>query len=325
MVGGSRSAGPLRTEAPAEAAGIEDPLSIHKQWDWNNGASLPDAAYCGKFLNRTLDLINQHHPDLVYFDDTVLPLYPISDVGLKITAHLYNSSSQSHGGRNEAVLFGKILNDEQRRALVWDVERGAPNEIESVPWQTCTCIGEWHYRRSLYDEHRYKTTKTVIQTLADVVSKNGNLLLSIPVRGDGTIDSDEVAVVEGIARWMDGNRECIFGTRRWKVYGEGPSVASARPLTAQGFNEGRAFTAEDVRFTTRAGVLYVISLGRPTQALSIKSLGTTAGLLDGSIASIRLLGSSKEVKWSQDETAVTIQPPAEPAGNDVVVFAVATK
>jgi alpha-L-fucosidase len=82
---------------------------------------------------------------------------------------------------------------------VEDYERGASDVIQPSPWQTDTCIGEWHYRRSLFDEHRYKTMPRVVHTLVNVVSKNGNLLLSIPMRGDGTIDEDEVAFLDGMA------------------------------------------------------------------------------------------------------------------------------
>ncbi len=119
--------------------------------------------------------------------------------------------------------------------------------------------------------------------LCDIVSKNGDLLLNIPVRGDGSIDDKEQAVLEGIGAWMDVNKECIFGTRPWKVFGEGPASEGAA-LSAQGFNEGKGkpFTAEDVRFTTKGETLYVIVLGRPQQDLQIKSLGTAAKLLDTS-------------------------------------------
>jgi alpha-L-fucosidase len=304
------------------AADFSKPNAIFTRWAWENG-SPPDAAYCENFYNRTVDLINRYQPDLIYFDDTVLPLYPVSDAGLRIAAHYYNSNMQAHGGKLEAVIFGKILSEEQRRCLVWDIERGQSNIIEPQPWQTDTCLGDWHYKRSLFENHRYKTAKTVIQTLIDVVSKNGNLLLSVPVRGDGTIDADEIAVVEGIARWMEVNRECIFGTRPWKIYGEGPASELAVPLKAQGFNEGKGkpFIADDIRFTTKNGVLYVISLGKPTQPLRIKSLGRAAGLLDKSVAKIRLLGSTEPLTWSQKSDALTIEPPKSVTTDEAVVFA----
>jgi alpha-L-fucosidase len=283
---------------------------IHSQWNWGNGASLPDQAYCDKFYNRTVDLINKYSPDLIYFDDTALPFWPISDAGLKIAAHFYNRNMKEHHGRLEAVLFGKILDVEQRKCMAWDIERGASNEIEPQPWQTDTCIGNWHYERSLYDRNGYKSAKTVIQMLADTVSKNGNLLLSVPVRGDGSIDEKELKVVEGIAAWMEHNQESIFGTRPWRVFGEGPASGGAA-LSAQGFNEGRGkpFTAEDVRFTTKGDTLYAIALGAPTNGLRIHALGK-AGKLEGQqIKKIEVLGSKEKPHWEQKEDALEIAQP----------------
>lgn len=294
---------------------------IHSQWNWGNGASLPDQAYCNKFYNRTIDLINKYHPDLIYFDDTALPLWPISDAGLKIAADFYNRNNQWHGTNDDGVLFGKILTPEEQKCMVWDIERGQANEIEPQPWQTDTCIGNWHYERSLYDRNGYKSAKMVIQMLADIVSKNGNLLLSIPVRGDGTIDDKELKVVEGIADWMDVNKQCIFDTRPWKVFGEGPASAGAK-LTGQGFNEGKGkpLTSEDIRFTQKGSTLYAIVLGAPTHGVSIKSLGESAKLLDRKIQSVELLGSEERLKWEQGQDALTISQPKHIPNPFAIVF-----
>jgi alpha-L-fucosidase len=293
-------------------------------WDWDasKGSSTPDAAYCQKFYNRTIDLIDKYHPDLVYFDDTALPLYPVSDAGLKIAAHFYNKNMLEHGGRLEAVLTNKVLTAEQKKCMVWDIERGASNQIEPLSWQTDTCIGDWHYQRGRFEKHSYKSTKTVVQTLVDIVSKNGNLMLNIPVRADGTINPDEQAIVEGIAKWMDVNREAIFGTRPWKVFGEGPATAGAAPIKAQGFNEGKGkpFTADDVRFTTKGDVLYVIAMGWPTKELSIKSLGSANKLSDHPIAGIALLGSDEQIKWKQGDKSLTIEPARDKPCDDAFVF-----
>jgi alpha-L-fucosidase len=298
--------------------------SIHGFWAWDaaKGCSIPDKAYCEKFYNRTVDLINKYQPDLVYFDDNALPLWPVSDAGLRIAAHFYNNNMLRHGGKLEAVLNGKVLNEQQRKCMVWDIERGQSNRIEPFVWQTDTCIGGWHYDKGVFERHRYKSAKTVIQTLADIVSKNGNLLLSIPVRADGTIDSDEVKIVEGIADWMDINRECIFGTRPWKIFGEGPAIQSAAPITNQGFNEGKGkpFTAEDVRFTQKGDTLYAIVLGQPTEPLKIKSLGKQSKLLDKRIESIQLLGSDEKIEWSQDDDALAIEPATNKLSDAAVVY-----
>ena len=304
----------LYAQSHARSQGGTNSRSIHSQWNWGNGASRPDQAYCDKFYNRTADLINKYQPDLIYFDDTALPLWPASDAGLKIAAHFYNSNNKWHGMKDDGVLFGKILNEQQRRCMVWDIERGQANQIEPYPWQTDTCIGDWHYQRARFERHSYKSAKTVIQTLADIVSKNGNLLLNIPVRGDGTIDGDELNVVEGIAAWMKTYRECIFGTRPWKVFGEGPASAGA-VLSAQGFNEGKGkpFTAEDVRFTQKGNTVYAIVLGAPTNGISIRALGKAAGLLDKPIKKVQLLGSKEAIEWARwDDALILSQPKSLP-------------
>ncbi|MBE2214395.1 MAG: alpha-L-fucosidase [Opitutaceae bacterium] len=295
-------------------------VKIHSRWHWDNGVTPPDQAYCEKFYNRTIDLINKYQPDLIYFDDTALPLWPVSDAGLKIAAHFYNSNGRWRG--DDGVMFNKILDAEQRQCMAWDIERGSSNVIEPHPWQTDTCIGSWHYDRRIYDRRGYKSAQTVIHTLVDVVSKNGNLLLSVPLRGDGTIDEEEFAIVQGIGDWMQINQEAIHGTRPWTVLGEGPQMASAQPLSAQGFNEGKGkpFTAEDVRFTTKGDVLYAIVMGTPTSPVSIHSLGKKAGLRQAPIGAITLLGSDEKVTWSVTDDALVIQAPKHVANGTAVVF-----
>lgn len=297
----------------------ENSSSIHKQWEWGAGASVPSKSYCEKFFNRTVDLINRYEPDLIYFDDTVLPLWPVSDAGLRIAAHFYNSSIKKHG-KLQAVLNGKILNEEQRKCMVWDIERGQSNNIEPFVWQTDTCIGSWHYDRRVYDNRGYKSARTVIHTLADVVSKNGNLLLSVPVRGDGTIDSAELAVVEGIATWMQQNSEAIFGTRPWKVYGEGPAMEAAAPLSAQGFNEGKGkpFGPEDIRFTTKGDSLYAIVLGTPGDGkVNIKSLAVGNAHYTAAIGRVELLGHG-EVKVERGNGGLIVQLPENLPNKDAL-------
>lgn len=309
------------------ALGFEKLGSVHGRWNWNNLLSLPDQAYNDKFYNRTADLINKYKPELLYFDDTALPLWPVSDAGLQIAAHFYNSNNSWNGPQNDGVLLGKILDADQRQCMVWDIERGSSNVIEPEPWQTDTCIGGWHYDKGVFERHRYKSAKTVVQTLIDVVSKNGNLLLSIPLRGDGTLDSDEIEVVEGIAEWMEVNKEAIHGTRPWKVLGEGPQMASAAPLQAQGFNEGKGkqFSVEDVRFTSKGETIYAFIMGAPNAAVNINSLGTNMKLLENQIVEISLLGSDEKIRWKPTADALVIEKPDGLTSEVATVFKVTTK
>jgi alpha-L-fucosidase len=303
--------------------GSDNINKIHSQWDWGNGVAIPSQEYCEKFYNRTVDMINQFHPDLLYFDDTALPLYPVSDAGLKIAAHFYNSNMTLHNGKLEGVLFGKILTDKQKKCMVWDVERGAPDKIQDLPWQTCSCIGDWHYNTSVYENNRYKSARDVIQMLIDVVSKNGNLLLNVPVRGDGTIDEKEVAVVEGIAAWMDINKESIFDTRPWKIFGEGPAAEAKNPINAQGFNEGKIkFSAKDIRFNQNGKILYVTIMGAPDSDIVVKSLKADG---QNKIKKIELLGSNEKINWNQNSDGLTIDKPIRIPNPIAIVFKVYQK
>ncbi len=309
----------LYTQNHALSQDSLDDNSMGSHWAWGNGASVPDKAYCDNFFNRTIELIDKYGPELIYFDDNVLPLWPVSDVGLKIAAHMYNTSIKKHG-KLQAALFGKILDEQQRKCMIWDIERGQSNQIEPLPWQTDTCIGGWHYDRRIYDNKGYKSAKTIIHTLVDIVSKNGNLLLNIPVRGDGTIDSEERAIVENIGAWMQVNSEAIYGTRPWKVFGEGPAIESAAPISAQGFNEGKGkpFGAGDFRFTIKDKTLYAIMLGWPAgnEAL-LKKLATGAGV--GKVSRVQLLGYDK-LNFEQTAAGLKVQLPEQAPGKDAFVL-----
>ena len=293
------------------SANSQNNVMIHKQWNWGNGVSVPSKEYCEKFYNRTIDLIDSYNPDMVYFDDTAFPLWPISDAGLRIAAHMYNRSIRKNGSL-EAVIFGKILDDLQRKCMVWDIERGQSNAIEPLPWQTDTCIGAWHYDRTIYNNKRYKSAKTVIHTLADVVSKNGNLLLSIPVRGNGTIDEQERAIVEEIGKWMAVNSDAIYDTRPWAVFGEGPAMESAAPISAQGFNEGKGkpFTSLDIRFTTKNNVVYAVVMGWPENGqVLIKSMKEGTNNLNKSIENVKMLGMDSNLSFKQTAEGLTVNLP----------------
>jgi alpha-L-fucosidase len=284
-------------------------------------------AYNVKFYNRTLDLVAKYKPDLLYFDDSVLPLNgQAGDYGLKIAADYYNSSIKWHG-RNEGVMNTKNLNMDQRQCLVRDIERGKNETIDPNPWQTDTCIGNWHYQASLFEHHGYKKPGDVVCMLIDIVSKNGNLLLNIPVKGDGTIDADEHACLESIAAWMSVNTEGIFGTRPWKIYGEGPSTL---PSEDKGHFGGlkdvasKPYTPEDFRFTTKGNVIYAFSMALPQGTARIKSLGAKSPETV-KITKVELIGAAAPVKWTQQDDALVITCPAKLPSDFVSTFKITTQ
>jgi alpha-L-fucosidase len=276
---------------------------------WDEKPPVGSPEFTRSWFLRCRDLVDSYRPDLVYFDNSGLPL---GQAGLDIAAHYYNASMAWHDGKLEAVINAKLLPPERRAGLVEDVERGFRDGIEPLPWQTDTCIGDWHYNRSLFDNHRYKSATTVIHQLCDIVSKNGNLLLSIPVRGDGSIDADEQGVLRTLAEWMGRNSEAIHGTRPWRSFGEGPTRVAGGMFSE---HSAQPFTAEDVRFTTKGGALYAIALGWPTSGVvRIASLAADSALAPGVIERVEVLGSAESVPFTRERRGLEVRVPEGLAG-----------
>ncbi|RZJ46731.1 MAG: alpha-L-fucosidase [Brevundimonas sp.] len=259
-------------------------------------------AFTRSWVARQRDLVDRYKPDLVYFDNYGLPL---GQHGLDATAYLYNASLEWRG--ELPVVNGKRLEPEKRRGIVETVERGFNDALMPEPWQTDTCIGDWHYNRSRFTNHSYVPAKSVVQRLCDVVSKNGNLLLSIPMRGDGSIDADERAILGDLAAWVQVNGEAIFESRPWRIYGEGPTAVTAG---MHGEGGARPWTAGDIRFTTRAGLLYAIALDWPEDGkVRIRALGRQA--LEGrAVERVELVGGGA-LSFIQTADVLVIELPAE--------------
>jgi alpha-L-fucosidase len=275
-----------------------------------------------KYFNRMIDLIDKYNPDLLYFDDSILPIYPSTDIGLRIAAYFYNTNIKRNG-KLEAVITTKDLNAEQRRALVLDRERGVQEDIEALPWQTDTCIGNWHYQLSLFEQHKYKSAKQVTQMLVDIVSKNGNLQLSIPLPGSGMPDADELKFLEELTAWMDVNSEGIYSTRPWKIYGEGPSVTGPQERSRfGGARDVRSYADGDVRFTTKGDTLYAFIMAWPkTRSALIKSLATNSPQTDGrKVADVSLLGYGGKIEWTQTADGLTVKLPDTPPSASAVTL-----
>lgn len=299
----------LYAQRHAHSTGWENSGTIHSQWDWGNGASIPDEAYRLKLQNRCRQVVNDYNPDMIYFDDTVLPFWGCDNQwGQDFLAHYYNHSANLHDGKAEVVVTGKILPEAQKEAMMWDVERGIPDRPQEKYWQTCTCIGDWHYKKSIGG---YKSAATVVRMLVDVVSKNGNLLLSIPLNADGEYDSRELAVLDGIEAWMKINGESIYGTRYWaECFGEGPLAEATNGMTGQGFNEGQNYTSADVRYVTKGADVYATVMAWPAAGeYTLKAFSPLAESYRGEVEKVELLGYG-EVAFRQGVYGVTVDVPA---------------
>jgi len=273
----------------------------------------PSEAYGRKFYNRIMDMVTKYQPDLIYFDDSGLPL---GNWGLRFTANFYNLNLQWHHGDEQAVVNAKNLSPTQRQCLVMDIERGKSADILPQPWQTDTCTGQWHYNRGIYEHHNYKKAAQIIPLLIDVVSKNGNLMLNIPVRADGTIDDDEIAVLNDLAAWTAVNGPAVYATRPWKIYGEGPSTVNLGPKGNFGGLkdvDNQPYTGQDLRFTVTPDgqTLYAFLLGWPADGqVVIPSLADGSPLEPREIAEVKLLGAPQAPAYVRDHTGLHVTLPA---------------
>jgi alpha-L-fucosidase len=183
--------------------------------------------------------------------------------------------------------------------------------VESIwprPWSSHTCVGNWHYKRGQH----YKSPKIVIDTLVDVVSRNGNLLLNFPLRSNGTLDDGERAILEAIGAWFATNGEAIHGTRPWKTFGEGPSAAP--PSGDAKFNESsrKELTAADVRYTTRGDALFAFVMGAPGPRVTIAGLAPGGPHGVGRIARVERVGKAAPLAFTQDAKGLTVDLPEQP-------------
>ncbi|HKI88382.1 MAG TPA: alpha-L-fucosidase [Draconibacterium sp.] len=245
------------------------------------------------------ELVDKYHPDLLYSDSH----FPYGEYGRNLVSYFYNQNIQEHNGNLEAVYTCKQPSGGQ---WVEDLERGVKDTISKNPWQIDTSIGDWYYRTG----QKYKTATDVVKMLVDVVSKNGNLLINIVQTPEGDLEPDVLNIVEEIGEWTSVNGEGIYGTRPWKVFGERP--ASEAVIKSGNFNEGKVkYSAKDIRFTTKDGVLYAFCLGKPESKIEIQSLGKKSTYNGKTIKSVTLLGSNNAVKWRQANDALIINGPSK--------------
>jgi len=284
--------------------------------EWNEDGTTEE--WKQHWFLRIKDLVDQYQPDVLYADGHI----PFQNHGLNMVAHLYNLSAKQHGGRTEAVFTSKRPEDSAKGTCVLDHERGIIDDIWPEPWQTDTCIGNWHYLKGV----TYKTPKRVIDLLVDIVSRNGNLLLNFPLPNSGMLDAEELKILDEITKWMAVNSEAIYATRPWKMFGDGP-VTKTNASKDSSFNEDKRkdLTADDVRFTKKGNTLYAFVMGWPqTQAIIAPlALGAKVGVgMSGveKIGKVELLGHHGPLQWTQDEAALKITLPPEKPCNHAAVF-----
>ena len=273
---------------PAHGEGLHDNLD---NWYATN------PAWHEEWFKRISDLLDNYQPDLLYSDGGL----PFGAVGRTLIANYYNGNLTAHNGRLNAVYTHKSQGaGDFSDAGILDVERGVLSGIHPQPWQTDTSIGDWFYS----DGYKYKSTAEVIYMLADIVSKNGNLLLNVVQYADGSLPPESRKFLDEMAVWIGVNGEAIYDTRPWKVYGEGPTQHASGAMSENG-----AYTAQDIRFTAKGNAVYAITLGQPGTEVVIQSFGKKAAYAGAPIRSVRLLGHKAPLTWTQRDDALVVKLP----------------
>jgi alpha-L-fucosidase len=277
----------------------------------SNDFTFVSAAWTRDWLARSSEIVQKYHPDIMYFDWWIGQ--PAVRADLTRFAAFYYNTSLGYGDHVGVINYKDYAIEEHSAVL--DLERGQLADIRPLYWQTDTSVSNksWGFIK----DDTFKTAEFVVQQLIDIVSKNGNLLLNIGPRPDGTIPEEVQGVLRDVGSWLKVNGEAIYGTRPWKTFGEGPTKVRAGSFHD---TDTAGYTAQDFRFTAKGKTLYAIELGWPSggQAV-IHSLGSSA--MNGqTVLSVTLLGREAQVAFRQEALGVRIELPAEAPGKYAYAF-----
>lgn len=251
-----------------------------------------------KWFDIVREFIDLYQPELLYTDGGLPFGENMYEAGLHAVAHLYNTSAANHGGKNIAVYTQKDRKQEIYSVGVLDIERSQSPDIKPETWQTDTCVGHWFYDvRSVY-----KKPGHVIEILVDIIAKNGNLLLNIPQKPDGTIDDECTYIVKEMAKWNKVCHEGVHGTRPFRVAGEGNAK-----VHIEGFSEDAVdWSSSDFRFTTKNNTIYAFQMRWPDNNRAVIKSLTPAD----KVKAVRLLGVGN-VPFEQPYGTLVVNLPDE--------------
>jgi alpha-L-fucosidase len=229
----------------------------------------------------------------------------------EFAAYYYNESSK----RGPVGIINSKLVDMQKTSAVLDIERGQLSSILPETWQTDTSVSNksWGY----IENDTFKTPEFIVQQLADVVSKNGNLLLNVGPCSDGTIPQPVQQVLLDVGAWLTVNGDAIYGTRPWTSFGEGPTKVEAGSFHD---TQTKPYTAQDFRFTTKGGALYAIEMAWPKEGEAVIHTLSSDVVGARKVSSVSLLGEPAELTFTQRADGLHVKVPAETPGKYAYVY-----
>jgi alpha-L-fucosidase len=278
----------------------------------SNDFTYVSSAWADDWLARSSEIVEKYHPDIMYFDWWIGQ--PSIRPNLSRFAAFYYNASLQYGDHVGVINYKDYAI--QEHSAVLDLERGQLGDIRPLYWQTDTSVSNKSWGNIKDDT--FKSPQFVIHQLIDIVSKNGNLLLNIGPKSDGTIPDEVQQVLRDVGSWLAVNGDAIYGTRPWKIYGEGPTKVEAGSFHD---TDTATYTAEDFRFTAKGNTLYAIELGWPSGAEAvIHTLGTAVGAQK--IGVVSLLGSDAKLQFQQRPDGLHIQLPTQDPGKYAYTFRV---
>ncbi len=266
---------------------------------------------------RHIQLVDEYEPDLLYNDGFN---FSYGEHGREVCRRLYNNSLNKNGKIESVMLLKR-----KEPGTVNEVESGGSNTLREYPWQSEITFTDWFYKK---DRHLTHDATTIIEMLVDAVSKNGNLLLSMELNPDGTIPHEIKKTVKTVGEWLTVNGEAIYGTRPWKVYGDGKSVrgekvetvdaelrnAVAAQKKGEHFNQRTtatpAFTHDEVRYTTKGDDFYIIVMNPAKGEIAIPSMGLASQVSVGKLKSLSQLYDGSKIKFKQSQDKLIVNMPA---------------
>jgi alpha-L-fucosidase len=271
------------------------------------------------WLGKLKEVIDKYQPDLIWFDGSLDRMH--DDYEREFFAYYFNQAQKWN--KDVEVLFKGW--DVPPGIGTVDLELGRMQELTRHMWITDTSIdeqGAWSYVQGL----TFKSTNRLIDNLVDRVSKNGLLLLNVGPKADGTIPEEAKKRLLEIGDWLEVNGDAIYGTRAWRIYGEGPTQMEGGAYAEIAGGENKIqYTAEDIRFTVKDNILFAICLDWPSEEVTIHSLKRLEEELsiywtDEDIKSIKMLGVDKELEWSFSDKGLTIKTPEKKPCEHAFVF-----
>jgi alpha-L-fucosidase len=277
----------------------------------SNDFTFVSEAWTRDWLARSAEIVEKYKPEIMYFD--WWDGQPSVRRELARFAAFYYNTLQTNGKPAGVINYKDYAMQEDSGVL--DIERGQLARLRQRYWQTDTSVSNksWGY----IENDTFKSSEAIVHQLADIVSKNGNLLLNIGPRSDGTIPDEVQQVLHDVGSWLKVNGEAIYETRPWRVFGEGPTKVVEGTFHD---TETQPYTPEDIRFTTKSGLLYAIELAWPSnREVVIHSLGT--GVVgEEMVRSVELLGADSALLFEQSKEGLKVHLPEKAPGNYAYVF-----